>query len=406
LWLVGALGGVASTVALGLAAMRRRLIDSTGLVTSLPDFQPLDLDAAEQFVLGGHDIRTGDWDTSVRALAKSASVFDSEIVAECRTELKAWSAHIRPGILLNCGPTIAALADRNDIPRPSSPRKAIEHIQRDLQEFRESQRLDQVAVVNVASSEPLFSPGPAHENLNELTSRLDQTDILPVSSLYAYSAIDLGWPYINFTPSRGANLPALIELAQRRGAVIAGQDGKTGETLLKSVLAPMFAARNLRVLSWVGHNILGNRDGRVLNDPDNRASKVAAKDRVVADLLGYSPQTHTSIEYIESLDDWKTAWDHVHFQGFLGVKMSMQLTWQGCDSVLAAPLVIDLARLALYAQRQREVGVLRHLACFFKSPMGTEEHCFERQAQLLTEYVRAQPNPVQPRHDHETGIQF
>jgi myo-inositol-1-phosphate synthase len=210
MWLVGALGGVASTVALGLAALRRQLIQSTGLVTSQPDFQPLDLNSAEQFVLGGHDIRAGDWDSSVRALAKSASIFDAEIVAVCRAELKAWSARIRPGILLNCGPTIAALADRNDIPRPSSPRKAIEHIQRDLQQFRDSQQLDQVAVVNVASSEPQFSPGAAHEKLDDLTARLDEADILPVSSLYAFAAVDLGWPYVNFTPSRGADLPAIV----------------------------------------------------------------------------------------------------------------------------------------------------------------------------------------------------
>src|SRR5205085_11362329 len=106
------------------------------------------------------------------------------------------------------------------------------------------------------------------------------------------------------------------------------------------------ALRQLRVLSWVGHNILGNRDGKVLSDPTNRASKLRSKDRVVADVLGYAPQTLTTIEYVESLDDWKTCWDHVHFEGFLGVRMTLQFTWQGCDSALAAPLVIDLARLA------------------------------------------------------------
>src|SRR5439155_10790061 len=149
-----------------------------------------------------------------------------------------------------------------------------------------------------------------------------------------------------------------------------GKDGKTGETLLKSVLAPMFANRNLRILSWVGHNIFGNRDGLVLDDPKNKESKIRTKDQVISQIVGYKPQTHTSIEYIESLDDWKTAWDHVHFRGFLGVKMTMQVTWQGCDSVLAAPLVIDLARLALDAKRRGLCGVQAQLSCFFKSPMG------------------------------------
>ncbi len=87
-------------------------------------------------------------------------------------------------------------------------------------------------------------------------------------------------------------------------------------------------------------------------------------------MLGYKPQSHVSIEYIESLDDWKTAWDHIHFEGFLGTKMTLQFTWQGCDSLLAAPLVIDLARLALLAQRRGESGLMPHLACFFKSPIG------------------------------------
>jgi myo-inositol-1-phosphate synthase len=210
---------------------------------------------------------------------------------------------------------------------------------------------------------------------------------LPASGLYAWAALDLGLPYVNFTPSLGASFPAALELARRRGAVVAGQDAKTGETLLKTVLAPLFALRNLRVLSWVGHNILGNRDGLILDDPRNKESKLRTKDRVVAQILGYRPQTHVSIEYVESLDDWKTAWDHIHFQGFLGVRMALQFTWQGADSVLAAPLVIDLARLALFAQRRGEVGVLRHLACFFKSPLGVEEHDFFKQFQMLADYA-------------------
>ena len=201
--------------------------------------------------------------------------------------------------------------------------------------------------------------------------------------------IDLGLPYVNFTPSLGASFPAAEELARERRTAHAGKDGKTGETLLKTVLAPLFAHRNLRVLSWVGHNIFGNRDGQVLDDPANKASKIRTKDQVISKIVGYKPQTHVSIEYIESLDDWKTAWDHIHFQGFLGVKMMLQFTWQGCDSLLAAPLVLDLARLALLAQRRGEAGVLRHLACFFKSPMGVEEHDFFKQFVLLEEYARA-----------------
>src|SRR5208283_3897638 len=202
-----------------------------------------------------------------------------------------------------------------------------------------------------------------------------------------WAALELGVPYINFTPSLGSSFPAALELAKERKTSVSGKDGKTGETLMKTVLAPMFANRNFKILSWVGHNIFGNRDGLVLDDPANKASKIQTKDQVISSIVGYKPQTHVSIEYIESLDDWKTAWDHIHFQGFLGVKMMMQFQWQGCDSILAAPLVLDLARLALFAQRRGEVGVLGQLACFFKSPMGVTEYDFFKQFALLEEYV-------------------
>jgi myo-inositol-1-phosphate synthase len=127
----------------------------------------------------------------------------------------------------------------------------------------------------------------------------------------------------------------------------------------------------------------------VLNDPQNKASKVKSKDSLLAELLGYKPQSLVSIEFVESLDDWKTAWDHVHFEGFLGTKMTMQFTWQGCDSLLAAPLVIDLARLTLREQRRNGAGALHWLASFFKSPIGVNEHDFARQFEMLVEQLEA-----------------
>jgi myo-inositol-1-phosphate synthase len=210
---------------------------------------------------------------------------------------------------------------------------------------------------------------------------------LAASSLYAIAALDLGYPYVNFTPSLGSAPIALRELALDRETCHMGHDGKTGETLLKSVLAPMFAARNLQVQSWVGHNIFGNMDGKILDDPENKKTKVTSKDRLLHKILGYSPQTLVSIEYIESLGDWKTAWDHIHFRGFLNTPMVMQFTWQGCDSLLAAPLVIDLVRLTELAHRKGERGLLTFLASFFKSPLGVDEHDFVRQFQMLQLWV-------------------
>lgn len=260
-------------------------------------------------------------------------------------------------------------------------------VQADIKAFKEKNELEQVVVVNVASTEGPFKLGIEHQSLEQLNQVLDRTNAgLPASSLYAYAAIDLALPYVNFTPSLGSSLPALDELARLRKVPYGGKDGKTGETLLKAVLAPMFAARHLHVMSWIGHNILGGGDGRTLSDPENKSSKVLTKDAIVGSILGYKPQTHVSIEYVESLDDWKTAWDHIHFEGFLGTKMSMQFTWQGCDAILAAPLVLDLARFALLAQRRGEVGPMLHLASFFKSPIGIVENDFFKQLMLLRSY--------------------
>src|SRR6185503_15130157 len=158
-----------------------------------------------------------------------------------------------------------------------------------------------------------------------------------------------------------------------------GSDGKTGETLVKSALAPMFKYRNLKVLSWQGYNMLGDRDGRVLAHADNLASKVRSKDSVLSSILGYPVHTHVGIDFVESLHDLKTAWDFIHFEGFLGHRMTMQFIWQGCDAILAAPLVLDLIRLVDFAMRRGEHGAQAHLASFFKSPFGCEEHDFHAQ---------------------------
>lgn len=391
LWLIGAFGGVGTTVALGLSALRRSLTEPISLTTALPIFAGVDLDSFGQFVVGGHDIRRTGFRQSIQQFQQRSNVFEPALVEPCLPDLDEWAANVRPGTVLNAGETIARLADDPEVHRVNNLQAACERIQTDLREFKETHRLDQVVVINVASTEPPFPLKEVHQSLERLLVPKEchhhDEAILPASSVYAWAAIDLGLPYINFTPSLGASFPAIQELAQQRRAVFGGKDGKTGETLLKTVLAPMFAHRHFQILSWVGHNIFGNRDGLVLDDPKNKASKIQTKDQVISSIVGYKPQTHVSIEYIESMDDWKTAWDHIHFKGFLNTKMMMQFTWQGCDSLLAAPLVLDIARLALLAQRRGEVGCLHHLACFFKSPMGVAEHDFFKQFAMLEEYA-------------------
>ncbi len=389
-WFIGARGGVAATATLGLLALQKGLTDSVGLVSSLPQFASVDLVPWQSFVVGGHEIRSGSLSESLSRLHTESHVFDAALVDACQSELAAADSRIRGGTLANCGPTIGSLACPNMQKfSHESHAETIDRLQNDLRGFQTATDVERVVVVNVASTEPSDENLRLSDRWNDFDARLKDGSLksLPASSLYAIAALDLGMPFINFTPSLGANPAAIQELAETRGTCHAGQDGKTGETLLKSVLAPMFAARNLQVLSWVGHNIFGNLDGLVLDDPANKASKVKTKDQLVKSILGYDPQTLVSIEYIRSLGDWKTAWDHIHFKGFLGTPMTLQLTWQGCDSLLAAPLVLDLVRFVELARRKNEVGVLSQLGSFFKRPLGLAEHDFSRQFSLLCHWA-------------------
>jgi myo-inositol-1-phosphate synthase len=387
-WLVGAKGGVATTMMTGLAALRRGAIDPVGLVTETDPFNRLGLVAFEDLVVGGHDIRSGRLGDEARRMWNESRAIPPDLIDGAASFFAEVEPRLRPGTLVASGDRIRSLADPDAAAVVETPRAAVERIHRDLAEFAAAERLDHVVVVNVASTEP--PPAlPIPREFAELEPLLDDPDRcpLPSSSLYFLAAAAAGASYVNFTPSTGATPACLQEVALARGIAHAGCDGKTGETLLKSVLAPMFAARNLEVMSWVGHNIFGNMDGKVLDDPRNKAAKVKSKDHLLAAILGYPPQTHVSIEYIESLGDWKTAWDHVHFRGFLGTPMTLQFTWQGCDSILAAPLVLDLVRLVERAQRSGERGTLEWLACFFKSPIGVEEQSFAAQVTMLMEWA-------------------
>jgi myo-inositol-1-phosphate synthase len=384
---------VAATATIGLIALQRQLSASVGLVSALPPFAQLDLADWNSFVVGGHDIRDGTLSDSVQRLRTDSRVLDAALVEACQDEITAIDQRIRPGTLANCGATIASLAGGKSRKFGDElARDTIKRLQSDLRAFQRDSGLSSVVVVNVASTEPVNESLSVPERCDDLMTAIESgtATALPASSLYAIAALYLGVPFINFTPSLGASPAAIQDLAIQRQICHAGKDGKTGETLLKSVLAPMFAHRNLEVMSWVGHNIFGNMDGFVLDDPANKAAKIKSKDQLVGGILGYEPQTLVSIEYIRSLGDWKTAWDHIHFRGFLGTPMTLQFTWQGCDSLLAAPLVLDLVRFVELSHRNGETGVLSHLASFFKSPLGTTEHDFSRQFMMLLDWASRQ----------------
>ncbi len=366
-WLIGASGNVATTVAVGLAALRRRLAATTGLVSELPGIADLDLVPVEELVLGGCDLREPDLVARATRLAEVDRVLPARIVDAVRGELEALAGEVAPGIAA-AGP------------------RAVDEVKTALRRFGERHGLDRIAVVNLASTEAPLA-GALVADPDQLWRAIADGAPIPASAIYAAAALDLGCAYVNFTPSTGSCMPAHDALAEARGAVHAGRDGKTGQTLLKTVLAPMFAGRNLRVLSWFGQNILGNDDGRNLSDPEVRRSKERSKTQALPELLGYRPDARVEIAYTPPLGDWKVAWDHILFEGFLGTRMTLELSWHGADSVLAAPLVLDLARLCDRALRRGERGLLDYLAVFFKEPLGASEPSHERQLATLVEHL-------------------
>ncbi len=390
-WLVGACGGVATLSIVGARAIARGLKPPVGLLTSTPLFRGLDLPEVGDLVFGGHEIRATDVCCAATEFAERAGVLDRALLEVLRDDLLATQLNVRPGYLVNPGTSVKALAQGGRVARARRPAAIVEGIQKDLAEFQERHDLAQVVVINVASTEPPRELPIELADVKALRASLDQPRArkgLTSSVLHAYAAIDAGHPFVNFTPSPGSNVPAIAQLALERGVPHMGSDGKTGETLVKTALAPLFAGRALKVLSWEGYNMLGNRDGFVLNDPEARLSKTRSKDAALRKILGEGElHSRVTIDYVPSLDDWKVAWDFIHFEGFLGARMSMQFTWQGNDSALAAPLVLDLARLAAFAQAQGERGLMPQLAGYFKSPAGVEEQNFVKQLALLEAYV-------------------
>ena len=387
-FLIGALGSIATTVAAGVIALGKGLTDTTGMITSTSLFEGVDLPETSELVLGGCDIRKRTASRGARRPCEEAEGISPRIMGAIKRELAQYRAGIEAGSACNCGEAIEALCAQGSR-RKNTLRNEIGTIRQRIRKFRDSRELETVVVVNLASTEPPLALEACHNDLDEFEKVLDgdRTEKVRASTLYAYAAIQEGCPYINFTPSNAALFPAMVDLARSRRTPVMGDDGKTGETLVKSALAPMFTYRNLDVMSWMGFNILGNMDGQVLDNPGNMESKIRTKDRVLSDILGYCPHSRVKIDYVPSLGDRKTAWDFIHFRGFLGAEMSMQFVWQGLDSLLAAPLVLDMIRLASFAKARGEAGLMPHLASFFKAPIGARAHSLPEQFRLLTEYA-------------------
>ncbi|MFJ7189949.1 inositol-3-phosphate synthase [Streptomyces bacillaris] len=353
-WFIGARGSVATTATAGCAAIAAGLHPPTGMVTETPPFAGTGLPPLTSLVFGGHDTLDCPLAKRAEALAEGG-VLPHRLPTAVRSELDAADAEIRPG-----GPLPGDT--RTD-------QQLIAAFAADLTDFAHRNDLARTVVVNVASTEP--APGPDDPGL-------------PASSLYAAAALRAGCSYVNFTPSTGLRAPELADDVAACGLPHAGRDGKTGQTLLRSVLAPMFLQRALPVRAWSGSNLLGGGDGAALADPAAAAAKNAGKERVLADTFGTAPEGEVHIDDVPAMGEWKTAWDHIAFDGFLGSRMILQTIWQGCDSALAAPLVLDLARLLARAHEAGLSGPRPELGFYFKDPDGgTSAALAEQYATLL-----------------------
>ncbi|ONI87517.1 myo-inositol-1-phosphate synthase [Actinosynnema sp. ALI-1.44] len=373
LWLMGARGSVATTAITGLLALRAGLVRPVGCVTERLDMDHTVLPTWDEIIVGGHDIVSIPLDKRAEQLAESGLIPHSVFTAVA-DGLRAVDTELRSGY--------------HPVSHTGSQAEAAARLVADIADFRARHSLDRVVVVNVTSTEPPVPALPEHDDLDLLVQALNdpQRTVLPPSSLGAYAALTSSSPYVDFTPSPGIKMPALVELARRQGLPYAGADGKTGETLLRTVLAPMFVARALDVRSWAGTNLLGGGDGANLADPEQARGKLESKARGLARLIG-DVTAPLHIDNVPDLAERKIAWDYVSFEGFLGAKMSLQFTWDGYDSALAAPLVLDLARLVAAAHADGQSGALAALAFFFKDPLGTDEHRFAEQTRMLNEWA-------------------
>lgn len=360
-------GAVATTAAAGLALLRRGLIDTTGL--PLARLQARNPEAFAGSPLADYaQISIAGWDIcgdDMLSAARQHAVLPAEMLTAVAEELAA----IRPWQAISTAQFASSALRSDHVRAGTSHRQAIDHIADDLARHRRERELDGLVMINLSSTEPPPSSAECFQSLESLERALDADDErISASFLYAYAAITSGVPHVNFTPSRVTDWPAMLTLAQRRGVPICGKDGKTGQTFLKTVLAPAFRDRDLRVEGWFSTNLLGNRDGQVLADPRTVQSKLTTKTDVLEAILGYAVADHqVHIHYYPPRGDAKEAWDNIDLVGFAGERMQVKINFLCRDSILAAPLVLDLGRLADLAQLRGEAGAIAALGVFFKS---------------------------------------
>jgi myo-inositol-1-phosphate synthase len=376
------LGAVATTFIAGVQAIRTNRALPIGSLSQMGnirlgkrtenrcprirDFVPLaDLD---DLVFGGWDV----YDVDVHASARNAGVLDPAMLASIGPVLEA----IRP-MKAVFDETYVPNLDARHVKQAATKMDLVEAVVQDLRRFRRENDCARMVMVWCASTEKYTKASEVHETLDafERGLRNSHPAIAP-SMIYAYAAISEGIPFVNGAPNLTCDIPALIELAAQTDTPIGGKDFKTGQTLMKTIIAPGLQARALGIRGWFSSNILGNRDGLVLDHPDNFRTKEVSKLSVLRDILrpDLSPELYgelyhkVCINYYPPHGDNKESWDNIDIFGWLGYPMQIKINFLCRDSILAAPVVLDLALFSDLAKRAGMSGIQEWLSFYFKSP--------------------------------------
>ncbi|HVF38614.1 MAG TPA: inositol-3-phosphate synthase [Gemmatimonadaceae bacterium] len=266
-----------------------------------------------------------------------------------------------------------------NVKQGKTKRDLAEQLRQDIRDFKTRNKLDRVVIVWCASTEIFIRPGPQHATIEQFEKAMERNDdAIAPSMLYAYAAIMEGVPFCNGAPNLCVDTPALIQLAIDRGVPISGKDFKTGQTWMKTVIAPGLKARMLGLAGWYSTNILGNRDGEVLDDPASFKTKEESKLSVLHTILQpelypqlYKDFSHVvRINYYPPRGDNKEGWDNIDIVGWMNYPMQIKVNFLCRDSILAAPIVLDLALFSDFAQRAGMKGIQEWLSFYYKSPMA------------------------------------
>jgi myo-inositol-1-phosphate synthase len=377
------LGAVATTFIAGVESVRRGLSQPIGSLTQMAtirlgrrtdnrsplikDFVPLA--RLEDLVFGGWDPIPDD----AYAAALNAGVLEERHLAP----VKDFLSGIKPMPAVFDNKYVSRITGTN-VKKGKTKRDLAEQLRQDIRDFKTQHGLDRLVMVWCASTEVFIKAGPQHATLEQFERAMERNDdAIAPSMLYAYAALMEGVPFCNGAPNLTVDVPALQELALEKGLPISGKDFKTGQTWMKTVIAPGLKARMLGLQGWYSTNILGNRDGEVLDDPASFKTKEESKLSVLHNILQpevypalYKDFSHVvRINYYPPRGDNKEGWDNIDIVGWMGYPMQIKVNFLCRDSILAAPIVLDLALFSDFAHRAGMKGIQEWLSFYYKSPM-------------------------------------